>query len=91
MNEEIKNVEAIEEPIEVVMEETVPSGNGIGKAFVIGGVVAGVVAIVALARKYSYKFEEMQIRKLEKKGYKITKEGVTEAVDVDFDNYDDAE
>lgn len=90
MNEEIKNVEAIEEPIEVVMEETVSSGNGGRRLLMLGiGIVAGTV--IGLIYKNRNKFEEMQIRRLEKKGYKITKEGVTEAVDTDFTEYDDAE
>lgn len=90
MNEEIKNVEAIEEPIEVVMEETVSSGNGGRRLLMFGiGIVAGTV--IGLIYKNRNKFEEMQIRRLEKKGYKITKEGVTEAVDTDFTEYDDAE
>lgn len=93
MNEEIKAVEAIEEPIEAieVIEDTVPSGNGFAKVLAVGAVaVAGVV--VALVYKNRNKFEEMQIRRLEKKGYKITKEVDSEnAVEADFTDYDDAE
>lgn len=94
MNEEIKAVEAIEEPIEVVevIEDTVPSGNGLAKVLVVGA-VAVVGAVVALAYKNRNKFEEMQIRRLEKKGYIITKKyvGDENAVEADFTDYEDAE
>lgn len=94
MNEEIKAVEAIEEPIEVVevIEDTVPSGNGLAKVLVVGA-VAVATAVGVLVYKNRNKFEEMQIRRLAKKGYIITKkyDGDENAVEADFTDYEDAE
>lgn len=71
MAEELENNEATEVEIN---EEPIETGNGIvGKIAV--GVVAAVVGAGAFAwYKTKAKREERTIRKLEKKGYVITKE-----------------
>lgn len=83
--EEIKNTEAIEE----VMEETdaMPEFDGSNKNIVgviIGLGSVGIAAAVALAIKHRDKIDEWRVRKLEKKGYTVTKPIVVE-VDEDIE------
>lgn len=83
--EEIKNTEAIEE----VTEETdvMPEFESSNKNFV--GIITGlgsvgIAAVVALAIKHRDKIDEWRVRKLEKKGYTVTKPNIVE-VDEDIE------
>lgn len=83
--EEIKNTEAIEE----VMEETdaMPEFDSSNKnilGVIIGLGSVGIAAAVALAIKHRDKIDEWRVRKLEKKGYTVTKPIVVE-VDEDIE------
>lgn len=69
MEEMTNNIE-MEEVMETVDFEE--AGNGIVPILVIGGVaVAGGLA--ALGWKFRHKFTEWNIKRLEKKGYSVTK------------------
>lgn len=88
MNEETKN-EIMELDNDTEMEvydmEPEDSGSGIlGKVLIGAGVLAA--GAVALAYKNRDKLEERRIKKLEKKGYIITKAEVVEDEDYDFDD-----
>jgi hypothetical protein len=72
--EEIKNTEAIEEVIEAT--DVMPEFDGSNKNLV--GVIVGlgsvaVATAVGLAIKHRDKLDEWRVRKLEKKGYTVTK------------------
>lgn len=90
MNEEIKVIDE-NEIEEVVMDnEEYPetSGGGILGVLALVGVAAGG-AIGGLIYKNRNKFEERKIKKLEKKGYIITKPEPVE--DVEPEDYSDDE
>lgn len=77
--EEIKNTETIEEAMEktdVMPEFDGSNMNLVGVIIGLGSV--GIAAAVALAIKHRDKIDEWRVRKLEKKGYTVTKPIVTE-------------
>lgn len=83
--EEIKNTEAIEEAMEktdVMSEFDGSNMNLVGVIIGLGSV--GIAAAVALAIKHRDKIDEWRVRKLEKKGYTVTKPIVVE-VDEDIE------
>lgn len=78
--EELTNNIEMEEALEAVEFEE--SGNGIVPILVIGGVaLAG--GLVALGWKFRHKFTEMNIKRLEKKGYSVTKLEEVEEIEED--------
>ena len=91
MNEEIMTMEEIEEVNDVVADE-MPEESGKGFAgFIIAGLaIAGGAAAFAW-HKTKNKREERAIRKLEQKGYVITKCDPDETEDVSEEIEDDAE
>lgn len=88
MNEEMMNNEVTTENFEdvevfKVIEEPQESENG-GIAILAAGAAVIVTGAVALWHFTKEKREEMTIRRLEKKGYKVTKES-NDTVSVDFE------
>lgn len=85
MENEIMNNEMETEVIDLDMENDVieTEETDVGKAAAVAVAIGiGVaVAIVAIVRKNKSKFTEWQIRRLEKKGYVVTKCEETEATD----------
>ena len=94
MNEEmnntfegIENIEATE-----ISNDLETSDNGFVGKIVVGAVIVAVGAAAAFVYKNRAKFEERQIRRLEKKGYLISRpEDDANSEDVASDNYDYAE
>ena len=83
--EEIKSTEAIEEAMEktdVMSEFDGSNMNLVGVIIGLGSV--GIAAAVALVIKHRDKIDEWRVRKLEKKGYTVTKPIVVE-VDEDIE------
>lgn len=74
-NDEVKEVEVCEEPVE--------TGNGIVGKIVVGAIVAGAGVGALIWHKTKAKREERAIRKLEKKGYVIYKTQDEEVIDVE--------
>lgn len=66
--EEIENIEATE-----IGNNLETSDNGLVGKIVIGAVIVAVGATAAFVYKNRAKFEERQIRRLEKKGYLISR------------------
>lgn len=91
MNEEMKveEMEIVNDRDEVISEDTCveleESGNGIFGKLVFGAMIAGVGLGVAYLRKNRDKLDELRIKKLERKGYKVSKEDEFEDIyDDDF-------
>lgn len=88
MNEEMKNLEAIENTdVMEICDDAVSSGNGIVGKLVVGAVVVGA-GVAALLYKNRAKLEERRVRKLEKKGYVIYRPG---DFDYEEENSEDSE
>lgn len=91
MNEEmnntfegIENIEATE-----ISNDLETSDNGLVGKIVVGAVIVAVGAAAAFVYKNRAKIEERQIRKLEKKGYLISRpEDVADTNEVESDDYD---
>ena len=90
MNEEMKNFEENENTeVTEICDDLETSDNGIVGKIVVGAVIVAVGAAAAFVYKNRAKIEERQIRKLEKKGYLISRpEDVADTNEVESDDYD---
>lgn len=69
--EEMGNDFILEEVTDITIAEPEPSSNPIKGLLIIGGIVAGALLIKNLIKKNKGKFTEWEIKRLEKKGYKV--------------------
>ena len=87
--EEINNevmMDTAEEVTDMVVNEVQEGGKNITKIGIIGAgivAVAGGIALLARKAKINDKIMERRIAKLEKKGYKVTKEESKEILEAD--------
>lgn len=85
MNNEVM-MDTVNEVTDMVVNEVQEDGKNISKIGIIGaGVVAlaGGIALLARKAKLNDKITERRIAKLEKKGYKVTKEESKEILEAD--------
>lgn len=93
MNEEmnntfegIENIEATE-----ICNDLETSNDGLVGKIVVGAIIVAVGAAAAFVYKNRAKFEEQQIRRLEKKGYLISRPEDRVSEETESEDYDYAE
>lgn len=77
MNEIINEIgtetmEITEEAVETVVDATTPAGGSFKKFGIAALVATGIGAVIVVCKK-KHVFENLMIKKLEKKGYAVTK------------------